>query len=244
MALAYRLGARLRDLDSFQYHPTGIAHPRHLAGGLISETARSVGALLLNGMGERFIDELAPRDVVTAAILRECAEGRGIERDGQLGVFLDTPRLIAAQPDCLVTQLASLAHLAKKCGIDPSLEPLLIYPTLHYQNGGVVIDGDGASSVAGLYCVGELSGGIHGRNRLMGNALLDILAFGRRAGKTSCLDRTIGSEPGTRRASACRHRSCAPLATRDGRGRIGHGAAGAAPVPQYGHFQLRRKSAA
>jgi len=244
LVLAYRLGARLRDLDSFQYHPTGIAHPRHLAGGLISETARSVGALLLNGMGERFIDELAPRDVVTAAILRECAEGRGIERDGQLGVFLDIPRLIAAQPDCLVTQLASLAHLAKKCGIDPSREPLLIYPTLHYQNGGVVIDGDGASSVAGLYCVGELSGGIHGRNRLMGNALLDILAFGRRAGKQAASIELSGQNLalGAHRRAGIDHvhhwqRAMAEAGLDMGR---------RAPLlyPEYGHFQLRRKSAA
>ena len=97
LVLAYRLGARLRELDSFQYHPTGIAYPPHLAGGLISEAARSAGAKLINGEGERFVDELQPRDVVAAAILRECAEGRGIERDGQVGVFLDTPTLEQAE---------------------------------------------------------------------------------------------------------------------------------------------------
>lgn len=182
LVLAYRLGARLRELDSFQYHPTGIAYPPHLAGGLVSEAARSAGAKLINGEGERFVDELAPRDVVASAILRECAEGRGIEREGQVGVLLDTPTLEREQPGILEQRLVTLRHLARKCGHDPSVEPFLVRPTLHYQNGGVAIDKHGAASVAGLYCVGELSGGIHGRNRLMGNALLDILSMGRRAG--------------------------------------------------------------
>jgi succinate dehydrogenase / fumarate reductase flavoprotein subunit/L-aspartate oxidase len=182
LVLAYRMGARLRELDSFQYHPTGIAYPAHLAGGLISEAARSAGARLINGDGERFVDELKPRDVVASAILRECALGRGIERDGQVGVFLDTPTLELEQPGILAERLVTLRHLAHKCGIDAAAEPFLVYPTLHYQNGGVAIDMDGATSVPGLYCVGEVTGGIHGRNRLMGNALLDILSMGRRAG--------------------------------------------------------------
>jgi len=182
LVLAYRIGARLRELDSFQYHPTGIAYPRHLAGGLVSEAARSAGATLINGEGERFVDELQPRDVVAAAILRECAEGRGIERGGQVGVFLDTPSLERANPGILAKRLVTLRHLAKKCGHDPAEEPFLVYPTLHYQNGGVAIDRHGATGTPGLYAVGELAGGIHGRNRLMGNALLDIVSMGRRAG--------------------------------------------------------------
>ena len=76
--LAYRIGARLREMDTFQYHPTGLAHPVHLAGSLISEAARSSGAMLIKGRGERFVDELRPRDIVAASILRECAEGRGV----------------------------------------------------------------------------------------------------------------------------------------------------------------------
>lgn len=182
LVLAYRMGAKLREMDSFQYHPTGIAHPAHLAGGLVSEAARSEGAKLINGLGERFIDELKPRDVVASAILREIQEGRGVSRDGQTGVFLDVPGLVAAKPGILDSTLISLAHLAKKCHLDPAAEPLLVTPTLHYQNGGVAIDKHGQSSVPGLFCVGEISGGIHGRNRMMGNALLDIISFGRRAG--------------------------------------------------------------
>ncbi|MWL91317.1 FAD-binding protein [Cupriavidus sp. SW-Y-13] len=181
LVLAYRIGARLRELDSFQYHPTGIAYPAHLAGGLISEAARSAGAKLINGEGDRFVDELKPRDVVASAILRECAQGRGIDRDGQTGVFLDTPTLEMENPGILAKRLVTLRHLARKCGHDAAAEPFLVYPTLHYQNGGVAIDKDGATSVPGLFCVGEVTGGIHGRNRLMGNALLDILSMGRRA---------------------------------------------------------------
>lgn len=182
LVLAYRIGARLRELDSFQYHPTGIAYPPHLAGGLISEAARSAGAKLVNGKGERFVDELKARDVVASAILRECGEGRGIERDGQVGVFLDTPALEREKPGIIEKRLVTLRHLAHKCGHDPAMEPFLVYPTLHYQNGGAAIDKHGATSIAGLQCVGEVTGGIHGRNRLMGNALLDILSMGRRAG--------------------------------------------------------------
>ncbi|MGF6468292.1 FAD-binding protein [Paraburkholderia youngii] len=189
LVLAYRIGARLRELDSFQYHPTGIAYPHHLSGGLISEAARSAGARLLNGAGERFVDELKPRDVVASAVLRECALGRGIERDGQLGVFLDTPTLEIEHPGILAKRLITLRHLADKCGIDAAQEPFLVYPTLHYQNGGVAIDKNGATNVPGLFCVGEMTGGIHGRNRLMGNALLDILSIGRRAGAKAAQSR-------------------------------------------------------
>lgn len=183
LVLAYRLGARLRDLDSFQYHPSGLAYPAHLAGTLITEGVRSAGAFLLNGHNERFIDELRPRDEVAAAILRECAEGRGITTPGGTrGVWLDTPGIELRHPGLLAQRFPKLVRLGAKCGVDPLRQPMLIYPTLHYQNGGVVIDKVGRSSVPGLYCVGEVTGGIHGRNRLMGNSLLEIISFGRKAG--------------------------------------------------------------
>ncbi|WP_207485650.1 FAD-binding protein [Arenibaculum pallidiluteum] len=182
LVLAYRMGARLREPDSFQYHPTGIAWPPALRGQLISEAARSLGATLVNGHGHRFVDELSPRDVVAAAILRECGEGRGVLRDGCVGVLLDTPALERARPGILKTTLVTLCHLAHKAGIDPAREPVPVYPTLHYQNGGIAIGTDGGTEVPGLYCAGEVSGGIHGRNRLMGNALLELVGFGRRAG--------------------------------------------------------------
>ncbi len=183
LVLAYRLGAKLQDVDSFQYHPSGLAYPQHLAGTLITEAVRSAGAYLLNGNGDRFIDELQPRDQVAAAILRECEEGRGIRvAGGGQGIWLDTPGVELRTPGIFKARFPKLIQLGKKSNIDPRKQPLLIYPTLHYQNGGVVIDDHCQSSVPGLYCVGEVCGGIHGRNRLMGNALLEIISFGRRAG--------------------------------------------------------------
>jgi L-aspartate oxidase len=183
LVLAYRMGAALRDLDSFQYHPTGLAHPFHLAGMLITEGVRSCGTYLLNGQGERFIDELSARDIVAAAVIRECQEGRGIlTEDNQNGVWLDTPGIELRQPGILNQRFPKLMHLGRKAEIDLTQKPLLIYPTLHYQNGGVVINENGETSVPGLFCIGEVSGGIHGKNRLMGNALLEIISFGRRAG--------------------------------------------------------------
>jgi len=183
LVLAYRLGAKLRDLDSFQYHPSGLAHPHHLAGTLITEGVRSAGAYILNGHGERFVDELKSRDHVSSAILRECTEGRGVRAsEDAVGVWLDTPGLELRNPGLLKTRFPKLVQLGRRCDIDLYRTPLLIYPTLHYQNGGVVIDENACSSVPGLYCVGEVSGGIHGKNRIMGNALLEIISFGRRAG--------------------------------------------------------------
>lgn len=183
LVLAYRLGAKLRDIDSFQYHPTGFAYPSNLSGVLITEGMRSAGAQLLNSEGNRFIDELRPRNEVSAAILRECSEGRGIKaNDNHQGVWLDTPLLEKLKPGIIKNQFPKFFELSVRSGINPVLDPVLTYPTLHYQNGGVVIDEFGLSNIAGLYCVGELSGGIHGRNRLMGNALLDIIYFGRQAG--------------------------------------------------------------
>ena len=183
LVLAYRLGAKLRDLDSFQYHPSGLAYPQHLSGTLITEGVRSAGAYLLNAKGERFVDELLPRDKVAAAIMRECAEGRGVDAgNGIKGIWIDTPGLELNNPGIFEARFPKLIKLGNKCGTDPRVQPMLIYPTLHYQNGGVIIDEYGQTNVQGLYCIGEVSGGIHGRNRLMGNSLLEIISFGRRAG--------------------------------------------------------------
>ena len=114
LVLAYRLGAELRDLDSFQYHPTGLAHPQHLAGMLITEGVRSAGAQLLNGKGERFVDELKTRDYVSAAILKECAEGRGVQVDeNTVGVWLDTPGVERRNPGVLESRLPKLMELGR-----------------------------------------------------------------------------------------------------------------------------------
>lgn len=188
LVMAYRAGARLRETDSFQYHPTGIAWPPHLAGTLVSEAARSAGARLVNGRGERFVEELAPRDVVASAMLRELAEGRGVARDGCLGLFLDTPSLEREQPGILAGRLPTLCHLAHRAGFDPAMSPFLVRPTLHYQNGGIAIDPAGRSGLPGLLAAGEAAGGLHGRNRMMGNALLELVVFGRRAGRSAAAD--------------------------------------------------------
>ncbi len=188
LVLAYRLGAKLSELDSFQYHPTGLVNPPLLSGKLVTEGIRAAGALLLNAQGKRFIDELQPRDIVSAAIIRECREGRGIHpSSGGVGVWLDTAGLERSQPGLLERQFPKLLARTRIAGIDPRKEPILVYPTLHYQNGGAVIDVDGATTVPGLYAAGEVAGGIHGRNRIMGNALLEIIGFGRRAGAAAAL---------------------------------------------------------
>jgi len=186
LVLAYRIGAQLKDVDSFQYHPTGLAYPQHLSGTLITEGVRSAGAYLINALGKRFVNELNARDVVAAAILRECQQGRGVSLgNGAMGVWLDTPGLEKRFPGIIKSRFPKLLQLGAHSKIDLTSTPLLVYPTLHYQNGGVAIDNNGQTDIHGLYCVGEVSGGIHGRNRLMGNALLEIISFGRKAGAHS-----------------------------------------------------------
>lgn len=179
LPLAYRSGARLEAIDSLQYHPTAAVWPEAAVGWLASEGNRGAGALLLNAAGERFVSELATRDVVAAAIIRECEEGRGVSTpSGRSGVWLDVTAG-GAQP----VERGLEYNRFKRLGIDCAKLPLLIYPALHYQNGGILIDADGRTTVEGLYAAGEVAGGVHGRNRLGGNSLLDVLVFGRRAGR-------------------------------------------------------------
>ncbi len=178
--LAVAAGCKERDHDSLQRHPTGTAWPESLAGYAVPETTRSYGALLLNARGEQFVDELAPRDVVAEAIIRECSEGRGLTTiDGRPAVHLDCRPVDPADADI---SLPYMLRRYRKLGIDPLSELILVYPVLHYQNGGLVIDENGATSVPGIWAAGEITGGVHGRNRMMGNSLLDICVFGRRAG--------------------------------------------------------------
>jgi L-aspartate oxidase len=183
--LARAIGAQARDTDSLQHHPNGGAWPPPLQGYSIPETTRSYGALLVNAEGERFIDELAPRDTVAEAIVRECDEGRGLTTpDGRPAVLLDTTRI---DPDVADQVLPYMLRRYRHAGIDPLTEPILTYPVLHYQNGGLVIDRDGRTTVEGMYAAGEITGGVHGRNRMMGNSLLDCTVFGRRAGRAAAL---------------------------------------------------------
>jgi succinate dehydrogenase / fumarate reductase flavoprotein subunit len=185
LALAYRAGCKLAFVDTIQYHPTGVAFPELISGQLITEKMRSLGAQLVNIDGERFVNELETRDAVASAIIRECKErNKGVLTPGGLvGVWLDTPQIDMVKGPGRTLRLApAMVRQFKRFGIDIIKEPVLVYATQHYQNGGVLIDQEGRTNVPNLYVAGEAAGGIHGRNRLMGNSLLDILVFGRRAG--------------------------------------------------------------
>jgi len=181
--IAIELGAETRDLDALQYHPNGGAWPPTMQGYSIPETTRAYGATLLNAEGERFTDELGPRDAVSEAIFTEVREGRGVEtEDGRPAVRLDTTKISAADAEI---SLPYMLRRYRAAGIDPLSEPILTYPVLHYQNGGLVIDEHGRTTVPGVYACGEIAGGTHGRNRMMGNSLLECCVFGRRAGRAA-----------------------------------------------------------
>jgi succinate dehydrogenase / fumarate reductase flavoprotein subunit/L-aspartate oxidase len=184
LAMSYRMGAKLMHIDTFQYHPSGAVYPEQLIGALVTEGIRSEGGHLVNAKGERFVNELDTRDVVSASIIRECEEGRGIRTmSGRIGVWLDTPLLEAEQGEgTLNKHFPAMVRQYERFGIDIAKDPVLIYPTLHYQNGGVKIDTNGESDVKNLFVAGEASGGLHGRNRLMGNSLLDLMVYGKRSG--------------------------------------------------------------
>jgi succinate dehydrogenase / fumarate reductase flavoprotein subunit/L-aspartate oxidase len=178
--LALELGAESRDLDALQYHPNGGAWPPTMQGYSIPETTRAYGATLLNSEGEEFTDPLGPRDAVSQAIFDEVEGGRGVETpDGRPAVLLDTTRI--AEHDAEIS-LPYMLRRYRSAGIDPLREAILTYPVLHYQNGGLVIDDHGETTLPGLYACGEIAGGTHGRNRMMGNSLLECTVFGRRAG--------------------------------------------------------------
>ena len=188
LVLAYRVGAELIFMDTMQYHPTGAAYPVQILGQLVTEKVRTLGAQLVNVNGEQFIMPLEPRDVVASAIIRECQQRhQGIETPtGQVGVWLDSPMIdIIRGEGTIARELPAMVRQFTRFNIDISKEPILVYPTLHYQNGGIKINPDGATTVPGLFAAGECNGGVHGRNRLIGNSTLDIFVFGRRAGRAA-----------------------------------------------------------
>jgi len=178
--IALDLGAEARDLDALQYHPNGGAWPPNMQGYSIPETTRAYGAVLLNADEEEFTESLGPRDVVAQAIVDEVAKGKGVETpDGRPAVWLDTTRISAHDAEL---SLPYMLRRYRAGGIDPLAEKILTYPVLHYQNGGLVIGRDSKTTLDGLYACGEIAGGTHGRNRMMGNSLLECVVFGRRAG--------------------------------------------------------------
>ena len=186
LVLAYRAGAKLLYQDTLQYHPTGVAFPKQIYGALVTEKVRSMGAKLVNSEGEVYVHPLETRDVNAAALIRECStNGKGVPTpDGGRAVWLDTPMIDMIHGEgTLEKRLPAMLRMYLKFGIDMRKTPILVYPTLHYQNGGIEITVDGQSGVENLFVAGEVVGGIHGRNRLMGNSLLDIIVFGRNAGQ-------------------------------------------------------------
>jgi succinate dehydrogenase/fumarate reductase flavoprotein subunit len=181
--IALELGAEARDLDALQYHPHGGAWPQNMQGYSIPETTRAYGAVLLNADGEEFTDSLGPRDQVSQAIFDEVEKGKGVDTpDGRPAVVLDTTRI--SEEDAEIS-LPYMLRRYRTAGIDPLAEPILTYPVLHYQNGGLRIDERGETTVEGLFACGEIAGGTHGRNRMMGNSLLECCVFGRRAGRAA-----------------------------------------------------------
>jgi L-aspartate oxidase len=181
--IAADLGAELRDFDALQYHPNGGAWPQNMQGYSIPETTRAYGAVLLNADGEEFTDSLGPRDAVSQAIFDEVEKGKGVETpDGRPSVYLDTTRISEADAN---VSLPYMLRRYRAGGIDPLAERIFTYPVLHYQNGGLVIDENSETTIEGLYACGEIAGGTHGRNRMMGNSLLECCVFGRRAGRAA-----------------------------------------------------------
>jgi L-aspartate oxidase len=166
MAMAFEAGARLADLEFMQFHPTVLAEN----GLLLSEALRGEGAVLVDGDGRRFTDELAPRDVVARAV-------------GERGTaLLDLRRIDRGRFPALMDAL-------EREGFDPALEPIPVSPAAHYTMGGIVTDLDGRTDVAGLYAAGECAcTGVHGANRLASNSLLECLVFGRRAALAALSD--------------------------------------------------------
>ncbi len=185
LVLAYRAGAKLIYADAIQYHPTGVAFPAQIYGALVTEKVRSVGAQLVNSQGVAFMNPLETRDVAAASIIRECtARGNGVPALDGVALWLDTPIIDMLHGEGTIEKrIPGMLRMYQKFGIDIRKEPILVYPTLHYQNGGILINRDAETEIPGLFVAGEAVGGIHGTNRLMGNSLLDIIVFGRIAGE-------------------------------------------------------------
>jgi len=185
-ATAYRIGANLVDMEMVQFHPTGMVYPESHRGQLVTEAVRGEGGLLFNIKKERFMQrydpklmELAGRDVVARSIATEILEGRGTPRGG---VYLDVSHLPA---NVIEERLPSMLKQFVDVGVDIRKEPMQVAPTAHHFMGGVQINESAETNIPGLYAAGEVTGGVHGGNRLGGNALADTQVFGRRAGENA-----------------------------------------------------------
>lgn len=185
-ALGYRAGADLIDMEMVQFHPTGAVYPYDARGRLVTEAVRGEGGRLINAAGERFMArydpermELSTRDVVARAIATEVLEGRGTKNGG---VWLDVTHLPARQ---IEERLPVMLEQFLRFGVDIRKEPMEVAPTAHHIMGGLRITPEGGATLPGLFACGECSGGVHGANRLGGNALADTQVFGKRAGEAA-----------------------------------------------------------
>ncbi|MCK9313065.1 MAG: fumarate reductase subunit A [Methanocorpusculum sp.] len=182
-ALGYRAGAQLIDMEQVQFHPTGAVTPYDSRGRLITEAVRGEGGVLKNALGERFMQkydpkrmELSTRDVVSRSIATEVLEGRGTEHGG---VWLDVSHLPREQ---IESRLPIMLNQFLQFGVDIRTQPMEVAPTAHHFMGGLKITPDTLTTVPHLFAAGEVAGGVHGGNRLGGNALAETQVFGRRAG--------------------------------------------------------------
>lgn len=185
--IAKKAGLELVDPGLFQYHPTVVMEPDSLKGIPAPETIRASGARLINKNGESFVYELTKRTDLSKSIIEECEKGLGFtSKNGKPCVKLTTEEVDGKNyPGFLAANFPGIYQRFKRFGTDIAKEPILVYPALHYQLGGIKIDKDGRTSIPGIFAAGEITGGIHGVERLIGNSLLDILVFGKAAGKAA-----------------------------------------------------------
>jgi fumarate reductase (CoM/CoB) subunit A len=194
-AMAYNAGVELMDMEQFQFHPTGAAVPPSARGRLVTEGVRGEGGILLNKNGERFMEkynpksmELAGRDEVARSIATEIIEGRGTENGA---VFLDISFIPAR---VIEERLPTMVEDFLDIGIDIRNQPMEVTPTAHHMMGGIKISVNAGTNLKGLFAAGEVTGGVHGGNRLGGNALADTQVFGRIAG-VSAAKHSKGTSP-------------------------------------------------
>ncbi|MGI8424266.1 MAG: FAD-binding protein [Chloroflexota bacterium] len=190
VAMAWRAGARLMDMEMMQFHPTGLLAGRsRLTGSVLEEGLRGAGGHLKNGLGERYMWRYAPerqerstRDVVSRSSFMEIAAGRGSANDG---VFIDVSHLGAREVERM---FPGMVERCRSVGFDLATEPVEVSPTAHFHMGGIAIDTECRSSLTGLYAAGEDAAGVHGANRLGGNGVAESIVFGARAGDVIAAD--------------------------------------------------------